>query len=129
MTRGLFIYKLTNEPQTTNEMERDLWVKEQVFPLYDNGKDLEVRARTRWLEGIQIKDTLNIHSGSGKTIRREVLAIRLYDDFPALLLVEDPARIVPGYDKERVLAALRKIYRSRPEKKGVIVFELKTIPP
>lgn len=101
-------------------MEIDLWVKPPVLPLYSEGKDLEVRAKTGLLERICVGDTLNIN----QKLRRNVVAIREYRDFEEMLTKEDHQRIAPGYDKKSVLAALRQIYHTRLEKKGILVFEL-----
>lgn len=104
-------------------MEIDLWVKPPVLPLYGEGKDLEVRAKTGLLETICVGDILNIN----QALRRKVVAIRNYRDFEEMLSKEDHRRIGPGYDEQFVLSRLREIYHTRLEKKGVIVFELQVI--
>lgn len=102
----------------TTMTERDLFVKSGIFPLYDLGKDLEIRILDRWTENIAVGDILFIN----KKIRRSVKEIRAYDSFEEMLKVEDASRIAPGYTRGNILNLLQKIYPKLKSK--ILVFEL-----
>ena len=101
-------------------MQREIWVKRNILPLFGQGRDLEVRVRTRFFENVGIDDILTINN----RLRRRIKAIRRYRNFVELLQSEEPKRILPGSTKLEILVLLREIYPSELERKGVMVFEL-----
>jgi ASC-1-like (ASCH) protein len=106
------------------EMEHNFWVKSQeVLPLFERGKKLEVRVRNGYPERIKIGDILFIN----QKIRRRVVAIRTYRDFPAMLKIEKARDIHPDMDHDALLRFMRELCPPRLEKKGVLVFELRPI--
>lgn len=102
-------------------MELEFWVKTQtVLPLFERGKKLEVRVRNGFPERIRIGDILYIN----KKIKRKVVAIRSYKDFPAMLRVENPRHVHPDKDHTDLLVFMRSLCPPHLEKLGVLVFEL-----
>ena len=101
-------------------MERKLWVKSHILPLYDKGKDLEVRTGGRYINDIREQDVIVING----QIKRRVIAIRRYIDFDAMLTIEDSDRIYPKSDKQTIKHGLERIYTRRSDDQGVVVFEL-----
>lgn len=101
-------------------MEIPWRVKGYVLPLYDKGKDLEVRTADGYSAQVKKSDTLRI----GVALRKKVKNIRRYRNFVVMLQAERSERIVPGADAETVLGLLRTLYSPAEERRGIIVFEL-----
>lgn len=102
-------------------MQHMLLVKKYVLPLYEQGKDLEVRTRNWYALQIRVGDTVVL---SDNGLERRVTAIRCYPDFDSLLSKEDANRIWPGHGRGELLRELRGIYPAHKERLGILVFEL-----
>lgn len=98
-------------------MTHTFFTKREVLPLFNNGKDLEIRTENRYTKKVAVGDTLVF----GNTIERKVLSIRKYSDLDSMLAQEKHARIAPGINSNEIAAVLRTIY---PKKQPIIVFEL-----
>jgi len=85
----------------------------------DGTKDLEIRVANEEMQLVEVGDTI-IFNGQHE---RQVIAIRTYTTFTAMLEGEDANRIAPNEPREHILSILKKIYRER-ENLGVLVFEL-----
>ena len=104
-------------------MERELWVKWRILPLFERGKDLEVRPASRYFKKFQTGDILFINHH----LRRKIKVIRVYDDFVHMLDNENIGRIYPGATADEILYILEQIYSPEQEAWGVLVFELEPI--
>lgn len=87
-------------------------------------KTLEVRTSHAFFIKVEIGDVIIFSSSS---MRCKVVDIRHYDDFEAMLKVEDPNKIMPGWTSDQVLNGLRRLYSSCYEALGVVVFEIKVV--
>lgn len=58
------------------------------------------------------------------TVLVQVKRATRYESFEEMLAAEEPAAIVPGSDRDGVLAILKEIYPSEKENLGVIAFEI-----
>ncbi len=101
-------------------MRHKFWVKAPVLPLFDRGKDLEVRTTCALTENVRWGDEIIFNE---QTLRR-VVTKRPYRNFPHMLQHERPERILPGCTREEVLLTLRGIYSPKAERNGVVVIEL-----
>jgi ASC-1-like (ASCH) protein len=89
-------------------MERELRVRREILPLFDLGKDCEVRLGGGYINRIEVNDILFL----GGKVCRKVKEIRHFQNFHDMLAVIPPHRIFPrpGVTKETVLALLRSVY-------------------
>lgn len=101
-------------------MEKELWVKSAVLPLFQQGKDLEVRICNNHTSSFRSGDVLIING----QLRRSLRDVRRYRDFEKMLAAEKPERIGPGHSADKILHALRSVYSKDSENQGVLVFEL-----
>lgn len=105
-------------------MEHSLFVKGYILPLFAEGKDLEVRIRSNFINSIHINDTLLFNN----TFRKKITSKRIYPNFVSMLLVENYKRLYPkAQSKEWLLRALRTIYCNNQEVRGVVIFELEEV--
>ena len=101
-------------------MEHEWWVKRELLPLFNQGKDLEVRVWARHFESVSKGDLITFN----ESIRRRVKAVRRYASFAVMLENEDSRKILPRATPEKVLTLLTGIYSRHRELLGVFVFEL-----
>ncbi|MES2225955.1 MAG: hypothetical protein V4480_04090 [Patescibacteria group bacterium] len=103
-------------------MEHEWWVKAPILPLFDRGKDLEVRVKAGFFLSAKVGDTIVFN----QRIKRRLKAIRIYPSFCAMFENEDHARILPGHGLDQIQQLFHDIYPPEREKKGVYVFELES---
>ena len=104
-------------------MPYEWWVKKHILPLFDEGKDLEVRVAEGMFRSVR-RGEIAIFN---KLIKREIVDIRSYTSFAEMLVHEDHRRIHSGSTATAILQFLKKIYDPQRERRGVLVFELKEI--
>ncbi len=104
-------------------MEHEWRVKGLVLPLFDQGKELEIRVKARFFEGVTPGDVVIFNN----RVRRRIVGVRTYRSFELMLREEDPNRIFPGKSAEEMLKLLRSIYPQERELRGVYVFELSKV--
>lgn len=105
-------------------MDIEMFVKGFILPSFAEGKDLEVRVKSRFVSSIRVGDILIFNN----SIRRRVKAMRGYSDFHNMLQHENYKRLYPrASSKDWLLNALRSIYPRDREEAGVVVFELEEI--
>lgn len=91
-----------------------------MLPLFSQGKELEIRVKARFFEGVVPGDVVIFN----QRVRRRVVAVRTYKSFEFMLKEEDPNRIFPGKSADETWKLLRGIYPPGRELRGVYVFEL-----
>lgn len=105
-------------------MQREIWVNAKyVLPLFEQGKDLEVRIKSGYFVQFRVGDTVVINN----EFYRRIKAIRKYDNFDHMFTWEDAKRIYPGKTKDDLLPILRSFYSHEQEVKGILVFELEEL--
>ncbi len=89
-------------------------------------KDLELRLKLPRFTSIAVGDQIKFVSGcSSLRVVRRVVAIREYASLEAMLDAEDPGRIAPGHDKEKLAEAAGKIWSQQQiERWGLMVIEI-----
>lgn len=86
-------------------------------------KTLEVRVLYPSIQKIKEGDHIKMFDYN-ESIMTQVTSRRVYSSFEDMLNIEDPRRIVPGYDKEGLSILLHKFYPPEKEELGVVVFEI-----
>ncbi len=94
-----------------------------ITHIVSGGKTLEVRTSQKFFRKVSVGDNINF----ANIISCRVTGIRYYDDFEAMLRVEDPNKIMPGWTRDQVLAGLRQLDSKNYEALGVVVFEIRTV--
>ena len=105
-------------------MDIQMFVKSLILASFREGKDLEVRVRSRFVDSISVGQTLLFND----SVRRRVKAVRRYSNFDLMLAKEDYRRLYPKAEsREWLLNELRKIYSTGRETAGVVVLELEEV--
>lgn len=102
--------------------EHDLWVKNHIFPLFSEGKDLEIRTRNHFVDRIKVGDILYIN----RRIKKVIVEIRYYSDFDTMLNFEKLERIYPNHSELELRNGFTKVFTARQQQSGVVVFELRS---
>lgn len=105
---------LRNRPR-----EIDWRVRREFLPLFDEGKDLEIRVCNGFPKRVREGDILKM---PGR--KRKVLKIWRYKDFDELLNNQESRRIHPHKDRDGVLQLLRASYTKVQEDLGGLAFKL-----
>ena len=102
---------------------KTLWIKEEFLHLILTGqKTVEVRVGYDNIRRLQPGDILLLNEQHPY----EIVDIRHYPDFAAMVTAEKPEAIVSGMSSpERLLEACRAIYPPEKEALGVVALEIK----
>jgi ASC-1-like (ASCH) protein len=101
---------------------KTLWVKEEYLrQILAGRKTVEVRVAYANIVRLEPGDVLRLNDRH----RYQIIAIRRYPNFDALVAAEDPAAVAPDLpDPAALLAACRAIYPPEKEALGVIALEI-----
>ena len=106
-------------------MQRDLRVFRKILPLFDEGKDLELRMWSPYVDQINVGDDICFNGLTERRVRDK----RRYSDIGAVLQVEPLDRIWPGISPAEFQLKWDDFYRRRNRKnETIIVFELIPLP-
>lgn len=101
---------------------KTLWIKDQYLELILSGrKTVEVRVAYSNLTRLAPGDELRLND----QYDYQIVDIRRYSNFEALLSHENPADIAPDLNPNQLLEKLRELYPTEKEALGVLAFELK----
>jgi ASC-1-like (ASCH) protein len=102
--------------------------------IFDGSKSLGVRVKNSrtirahigdFIDFTNQKDTINKPKYLASI--KIIVAIREYSSFLSMLEMEPSAKIWPDMSPRKVLEMLRVIYSAEQEKRGVLIFELKSV--
>ncbi len=95
------------------------------FNLIKKGrKSIEVRVADEKRKKVKKGDLIIFNRKTTK----KVVRVCGYLSFEEMLEHEDPEKIMPKWNKERIINRLREIYNETQENQGVLVFELQVDP-
>lgn len=101
------------------------WLMNHDFNLIKQGrKSIEVRVADEERKRVKKGDFIIFNRRTTKRIVR----VCGYLSFEEMLEQEDPEKIMPRWNKERIINRLRRIYSKTQENQGVLVFELQVDP-
>ncbi len=105
--------------------EKILWIKDEFLQQILNGeKTIEIRVGYRNIKRLQAGDILLLN----EQYRYEIVDIRSYPNFEAMVAAENPTAIAPRLaDTGVLLAACRAIYPPEKEALGVIALEIQPL--